>query len=226
MNFSEKLKIIIPACIIVLLLFIFSTGCTNKTIDTTATVFIDNTGNVSKYSLTSTMSESDYLAIKNKAAANGYSSVREYFLRDFQGNSDYFEYDEPKMDSGKKIIFTSVRTIDSSHTIKSISLRKENNQVFFNDSTFSSEYFFPRSSIKKLDYTINSDIKVRNHNANDQSKDHFEISWIFKEDDKIPTLYMVTEPIGDATVKSPGFDNFLAMLALCVISYILFIRRD
>jgi hypothetical protein len=216
----DKRKIITFFVIIIAILLVFITGCSDKTIDTTVNVNIDQTGNISKYTLTTTMSDAQYLNIKKAAASQGYSSVREYFLRDFSGSSDYFEYNEPDINSGKKIELVSVKTIDSDHTLKSIILRNQNNQLYFNDSTFSSDYFFPRAYVKKMEYTLESKIKIKNHNANSQSMDHYSITWSFKEDQNIPTLYLISEPISSNTVKTPGFEAVFSILSLSVIGYV------
>lgn len=220
MNLFDKTTKILLFAILVVLLLVSITGCTNKTIDTTVNVHIDQTGNISKYTLTTTMSDEQYLKIKSQASSAGYSSVREYFLRDFAGNSDYFEFNEPSMNSGKKIELYSVRTLDSGHTLKSIVLRKQNNQLYFNDSTFSLDYFFPRAYMKKMDYSLESKIKIQDHNANYQSDDHYSLSWVFKEDENIPSLYMISEPISAETVKTPGFEAIFALISVFIAGYL------
>ncbi len=220
MNFFEKTTKVLPLVVLAAFLFVFFSGCTDKTVDTVVNVQIDQTGNISKYTLTTTMSDAQYLSIKNQASSKGYSSVREYFLRDFAGNSDYFEYNEPNMNSGKKIELISVRLIDSDHTLKSMVLRKQNNQIYFNDSTFSLDYFFPRAFMKKLEYSLDSKIKIQNHNANSQSKDHYSLSWLFKEDQNIPSSYIISEPINDDTVKTSGFEALFSIISIFVVGYV------
>jgi len=216
--FEKSTNIFLLAALLILFL-IFSSGCTDKTIDTKIIVKLDQTGNISKYSLTTTMSEAQYISIKNSAASQGFSSVREYFLRDFKGASDNFDYNEPQVNSGKTIELKNVKVIDPSHTIKPISLKKENGQIYFNDSTFSSDYFFPRSYIKKLDYSLSSPIKIQKHNANFQEDDHFSIQWTYKEDQSIPVLYMVSEKESPENVKTPGFGALTSIFILCIICY-------
>jgi len=218
--FEKSTNIFLIAALLISFL-IFSSGCTDKTIDTRVNVQIDKTGSISEYTLTTTMSEAQYLALKTTTAAKGYTSVREYFLRDFNGASDYFEYNEPSVNSGKTIKLVNVKIIDPDHTLKSIVLKVENNQIFFNDSTFSSDYLFPRANIKKLEYTLESPIKVQKHNANLQAEDHFSVTWTYKEDQNIPSLYMITEPATPETMKSPGFESIFSITGLCIIGYAL-----
>ena len=223
MSNRDPKKIILCLGILVILLFVLISGCdTNRTIDTTVNVKLDQTGNISEYFLTTTMSDAQYLAIKNTANSQGFSSVREYFLRDFNGASDYFDYNEPQIDSGKKIEFKNVKIIDPANTIKSISVRKENGQIFFNDSTFSSDYFFPRSYIKKMDYSLSSPIKIQKHNANSQTDDHFSVEWIYNEDQNIPVLYVITEPDSPDNVKAPGFEAIISIIVFFIFCYIHF----
>jgi hypothetical protein len=220
MKHFEKTEIIFIVSVLVVMSLIFLTACTTKTIDTSVNVQLDSDGSISDYTLTTTMSEAQYNELKSKAMSQGYSSVREYFLRDFNGASDYFEYNEPSMNSGKKITLSNVRKVDTAHTLKSIVIYGQNNQIFFNDTTFSSDYLFPRTNIKQLDYTLDSAVKIQKHNANSQAKDHFSVSWTYKEDQNIPTLYMITEPVSSTTKKTPGFETIISIISLCIIGLI------
>ena len=146
------------------------------------------------------------------AQSEGYSSVREFFLRDFGGSNKYFGYNEYE-EKGKTIIFKNLIDIDSAHTIKSITLNFENNELSFNDSTFAASYFIPKSYIKSLDYSVISPAKIGQNNANQISRDGLKATWTKKEGEDIPVLYIMSRvPVQQTLI--PGFETVLAIIVI------------
>jgi hypothetical protein len=210
--------------IILISLFTIISGCmdilTAKTADISTDIEIDENGNISSYDSTIQMSDNTYQIIKNHAESQGYSSVRELFLRDFKGGGEFFEYNEKQTKDGKTIYFENVGSVDSKHTIKSITLTKDGRSLIFNDTTFLTDYFIPRSYISNLEYSVTVPGTIKYTNSNSKSKvgifDKETATWKMKGDEKIPALYLNSEMPVQQTIIVPGFGSLISIFGICL----------
>ena len=163
------------------------------------------------------MSANTYDKLKSFASSQGYSSVREFFLRDFKGSGAYFKYNEETDKPDKKITLKNLVIIDSHHRTKPISINFVDNKWYFNDTTFSGDYFIPRSYIKGLDYSVTIPVKIDISNANKLSKDGFTATWEYENYQTIPEQYFVTFEATPENVKSPGFEIILSIFAILFV---------
>ena len=211
---STQKAIILLFCLIALII-LFS-GCINldKTAVSTVKIAIDETGNITKYDVKITMSANTYDQLKSYASSQGYTSVREYFLRDFKGSDAYLKYNEELDRSDKEISLKNLVIIDSHHRMNPISINIVDNKLYFNDTTFSGDYFIPIKFIKELDYSVSVPVKIEISNANSYSKDEFTAYWEYKNDQTIPEQYLITHVASPENLKSPGFEIILPILAI------------
>lgn len=121
-------------------------------IDITVNTELNSDGNLSEYSMIAKMPDSSsynkYLAYVN---SKGYSTIKEYFLRDI-ADKTLFDYscDKEKM----KLSFKSTKTFDPNEEMKTVNIDKSN--WIFNDSSFvlGTEYFFPDRFVDSISYTF------------------------------------------------------------------------
>ena len=141
--------------------------------------------------------------------SKGYSTIKEYFLRDISDKTLFdFQYDE----KNKKIKFKSNRLFNPNQELKTISIDKS--KWIFRDFSFvkGTEYFFPDEYINSIKYTFTTTAAI--YNTSGEISEHFlfgnKSKWIINRNKEafdstsnsiiIPTFYVETShpqaPIG------------------------------
>jgi hypothetical protein len=211
---------------LVLIILTLLSGCSDitNTVIINTQISINSFGNMTYYYSTFDMPLNTYQQIEKTASSNGYSSVREYYLRDFGGSNQFFEYDEQGTDT-KTIVLKNVAVVDRDHLFKSMSLNFINNELTFNDSTFANDYFVPKTSIKKLDYSVTSPAKITYRNSNTISDDGKTAYWTKTNGEPIPTFFIMSNvPVPENTVV-PGFEAVAAIAAVCGSVFLVLKRK-
>jgi len=210
-----------------LITVILGSGCVSNgagTVTIVTNVSIDNSGNMD-YSSTYSMPEATYDLLIKDINSKGYSTLRPYLLRDYSGSSQYFDETE-SLGNPTTITINSVAPVSMDNTPKPISVRIVNdNQVYFNDSTFSSNYFVSSADIQELDYSLTIPVKLDKGNYQTHSNDDYTAYWTFKNDPNIPELYAVSQVAGSNNVKptpSPGFGVILTLFSLFSVGFIIY----
>lgn len=213
-------------CIILLLTILFS-GCTNSRTATVDTVIsVNESAFVTTYKTTISMPENTYHDFVNSLATQKYSSVREYLLRDYGGSSSYFTTTET-IGGTTTIVLSNVIPVPSEKLPKSIHVKIQNNQVYFNDSSYSNNYFFQKNLVARLDYKVTLPIKVDRGNYQTQSKDGYTANWVFTNDQNswvvnnpvdIPELYVVSQVANTENYRpdttTSGLEGFIAIIGI------------
>lgn len=222
---------------ILFMITILICGCINsRTATVNSNIVVNHSGTIVTYKTTITLPQSSYHDFSNYIAAKKYTSVREYFLRDYGYSKAFFDVDE-NIGDPTVITFYNVVPISSDNTPRPISVKIQNsNQVVFNDTSYSSDYFIPKSFIKELTYSVSIPVKIDKGNYHTLSKDAYTAYWTYKNDGNsfmannpvdIPELYVISQVANQNNVKpteSPGFGMISTFLCLVVV--LLIVRRN
>jgi PGF-CTERM protein len=212
--------------LIILLLTIFISGCVNSrtaSIDTDVTV--NKSGYITKYKTTISMPENTYHDFVKNLQNQKYSSVREFFLRDYGGSNTFFTTTE-NIGSTTTIVLTNVIPVPRDKLPKSILINIKDNQIFYNDSSYSNNYFFDENLVARMDYSVTFPVKIDRGNYHKPSRDGYTAIWEYKNDQNtwfvnnpidIPTLYAITQVATQENYKpeeTPGFGALITLFGI------------
>jgi len=160
--------------------------------------------------------------------SQGYSTIREYFLREISP-SQIFEYEYDPKDL--TVTFWVAQPFDPNTATNTIRIIKQEDRWRYEDSSFEGEYFIPDYFINSVTYKLDCPTEIRNTNADKQGKFLWanRLTWTIDRNKDavgsstlkavIPTFYAnVTTPEVPEVIVVPGFGPLVTFIGILVIA--------